>query len=340
MMIMTVQHRCSRIALILLLTFCWQHTSAAELQRIDDFGDNPGDIDMYIHVPDNMPANAPLVVSLHGCRQNASTYANAGWTVLADEWKFYVLYPEQSFTNNAYNCWNWFAAADNHRGEGEAASLMAMINTMRDRFDIDEQRIYIEGLSAGAYMTAVMLAAYPDVFAGGATNAGGPAFCATTEKHFWDPFGWWFLYESGNDAGQCMHGRDQSPEDWGERVEDDGLGDYDGPWPIISIWHGTDDSTVDPANLDELVDQWTWLHDIDRIHDNIETLGPDAHILHHEYQDDHGTVRVETWQVEGMTHGTSIAEEPGERCGRVDDYILDVGICAVRRIGRFWGVND
>ena len=40
------------------------------------------------------------------------------------------------------------------------------------------QEVYVTGLSAGGGMTAVMLAAYPELFAGGAIIAGIPYKCA------------------------------------------------------------------------------------------------------------------------------------------------------------------
>ena len=40
--------------------------------------------------------------------------------------------------------------------------------------DIDTQRIFVTGLSAGGAMTSVMLAIYPEVFAAGAIIAGLP----------------------------------------------------------------------------------------------------------------------------------------------------------------------
>jgi len=177
-------------------------------------------------------------------------------------------------------------------------------------------------------------------WAGGATNAGGPAYCAVTERHFWDPFGWWHSYIGNLDAGRCMRGLDLSPEDWGERVRRHAPDGYNGPWPSITIWHGNADDRVKPGNLDELVDQWTYIHGIDRIFDDYVALGPEGRFMHSEYQDAHGIVPVETWQIEGMSHGTAITGEPGERCGRTRDYILDAGICAARRIGRFWGLDD
>ena len=44
------------------------------LTQVTGFGGNPGNLRMWKHVPANMPANAPLVVALHGCTQTASGY--------------------------------------------------------------------------------------------------------------------------------------------------------------------------------------------------------------------------------------------------------------------------
>ena len=313
-------------------------THADTLTHVDDFGDNPGEIDMYIYVPDNMPATAPLVVALHGCRQDAHTYQNAGWRALADEWKFYLLLPEQKNSNNPYNCWNWFSADDTKRGQGEAASIMQMIETMKARFPVDANRIYIEGLSAGGYMTAVMLANYPDVFAGGAINAGGPAFCAQVKQRFWDPFGWWYLYAANLSARRCMNGHDRAPDDWAELVADEGHADHNGPWPVLSLWQGEADETVHKSNQQELLEQWTEIHGIDREPEHEARIGP-ANILHREYHDAAGNVLIETWLVPGMAHGTPINTGDSAACGTASKYILDAGICAVRRIGKFWGLD-
>ena len=76
--------------------------------------------------------------------------------------------------NNQNACFNWFEREDTRRDSGEALSIRQMIDAMVKRHSIDPSRVYIVGLSAGGAMTAVMLATYPEVFAGGAIVAGVP----------------------------------------------------------------------------------------------------------------------------------------------------------------------
>ncbi len=317
---------------------CGAH--AAQLQRVEDFGPNPANIDMYAYVPEGLVSKAPLVVSLHGCRQNAQLYANAGWPQLADERRFYVIYPEQTARNHALRCWNWFMASETERGEGELRSIIEMIRYMQDKYAIDDQRIYVEGLSAGGFMTAILLAAHPEIFAGGAINAGGPSYCAHIKKRFWDPFGFWYTYISMARAKKCMRGIDRKPEAWAKLARQLGNGDHAGAWPIVSIWQGDEDATVEAMNQREIVEQWTHLHGIDQDADRTVITGLAGNIVHEEYHDASGRVRVETWTVPGMGHGTPIQTGMGANCGTLHDYILDAGICAVRRIAHFWGLDD
>ena len=328
------------ISIILALIFLAQTSArAATLTQVEDFGDNPADIKMYIYVPAHMPAHAPLVVSLHGCLQDAGSYSRAGWLQLADQWKFYLVFPEQSPANNLSRCWNWFQSDNIHRGHGEAASIIAMINKMKGDYSIDDHRVYIEGLSAGGWMAADLLASYPDVFAGGATNAGGPAFCAMTEHYYWDYFDWWYNYFGVYHAQQCMAGTDKTPAQWGDLVREEGDSGYTGHWPILSIWQGSADETVTKINQQELLDQWTNVQGIDELPDRQEKVGPHADVIHNEYQDHTGRTLVETWLIPGMGHGTSIAVDDAHSCGEAGDYILDTGVCAVRHIGHFWGLD-
>ena len=105
---------------------------------------------------------------------------------LAEESGFALLFPEQQRSNNANLCFNWFNPDDTNRGLGEAHSIFQMVEAMIETHGIDPDRIFITGLSAGGAMAAAMLAAYPEVFAGGAIIAGLPFGSAKTIPEAFD----------------------------------------------------------------------------------------------------------------------------------------------------------
>lgn len=290
--------------------------------EVPSFGSNPGGLKMYKYVPADVPPNAPVLFALHACSQTASDYQKAGWNELADQWKFYVVYPEQQTSNNALGCFNWAGEYGDPtnlmRGEGENESIKQMVDKMAADHSIDPNRIYLSGHSGGAAQVALMLATWPDVFAGGAMIAGIPYNCTTTFT----------------EVSTCLNpGIDRTPMEWGDRARA-GFPGFSGPYPKVSIWHGTGDSTVRPSNADELLEQWTNVHGIDTTADASGTVDG---ANHEEYQDGSGTTVVERYLIPGMGHGTPVV--PAEGCGTTGAYFLDAGICSARRIGEFFGLD-
>jgi len=291
--------------------------------EVPEFGPNPGNLGMFYYWPDAARVPAPLVVVLHGCRQTALDYAQqSGWMQQADRWGFALLLPEQRAANNWQRCFNWFRPELVGRDQGEAASIRQMIVRMQADRPIDSQRIYVTGLSAGGAMTAVLLADYPDVFAGGAIVAGIPYGCASGLPS----------------ALRCqLWGRDLEPAEWSDRVRqataEAGLKRQ--AWPLVSIWQGDSDWAVDPANARELLEQWTALQGIDPNSAVEEQTGQGY--SHRVYRDATGRPRVEEYLIAGMSHGQPIDPGSGDtQCGIPADYILPVGICASYRIIHFW----
>ncbi len=119
-----------------------------------------------LFVPPASSGDRRLLVMLHGCTQDPDDLARGTrMNEVAGAKGFTVLYPEQAATANPLKCWNWFAAANQKRGEGEPAILAAMIRKVLEEQKIDPSKVYIAGISAGGAMTAIMGATYPEMFA-------------------------------------------------------------------------------------------------------------------------------------------------------------------------------
>jgi poly(hydroxyalkanoate) depolymerase family esterase len=330
-----------RVLILFAMAMAASGAVAAEIREVPGsaIGSNPGNLQMFQYIPENLHATPALVVVLHGCKQNAVDYGNgAGWRQLADQWGFALLLPQQSPGNNPDHCFNWFngdeafdffwPGSDQDRDRGEALSIRQMVDLMKTRYGVDPHRIYVTGLSAGGAMTAVMLATYPDVFAGGAVIAGVPYKCTTNS--------WEALLSCGVDITNqgIFPTKNLTPVQWGSRVRN--ASSYHGPWPTVSIWQSTDDKTVNPDNARELLDQWTNVHGIGKVMVQDKVKG----FTHEMYRNATGAVMVERYLLTGLGHGTPI--DPGhgaDQCGTAGDFILAGKICSSYYIGKFWGLD-
>ncbi|GAB3941954.1 PHB depolymerase family esterase [Micromonospora vulcania] len=306
------------LAVVGAVTLVAAPAQAATLTQVTGFGSNPGNLAMYAYRPDGLPANAPAVVLLHGCTQNASGYfANSGWQKYADQWKFALIVPQQSSGNNANACFNWFETGDTARGQGEALSIKQMVDHAKANFGVNGSRVFVSGLSGGGAMSSVMLATYPDVFAAGSIIAGIPYRCATSMVN----------------AFSCMNpGSDKTPAAWGDLVRGAYSG-YTGPRPRVAIWHGTSDTTVAPINAVESRDQWTNVLGVSQTPTSTSSLPAGTSL------EVYGNDAVRLYRVSGMGHGTPVDPGSGaEQCGNVAAYFLDT-ICSTYRDAVFFGLG-
>src|SRR5687767_7306562 len=84
--------------------------SAAEPREETGFGSNPGNLRMFSYAPAGLKTPTPLVVVLHGCTQQAATFArDAGWLDLAESAKLTLLLPEQKGLNPFWHDVAWVA---------------------------------------------------------------------------------------------------------------------------------------------------------------------------------------------------------------------------------------
>lgn len=298
-------------------------TRASAMDRLSDlsgFGSNPGALRARFYVPPSLPASAALVVVLHGCTQDAAGYDHgSGWSRLADELGFALLYPEQQRGNNANLCFNWFNRSDTQRDAGEALSIRQMITAMVTDHPIDTARIFVTGLSAGGAMTSVMLATYPEVFAGGAIIAGLPYGTAASIPEAFDR-----MRAHGGPSAAAL----------GALVT--AASSHTGPWPTISVWHGDSDATVSHANSARVVEQWRAVHRIAREPNAVEHVN--GH-LRRAWRDAHGRDVIEEYRIAGLGHGTPLSTMGNDACGAAGPYMLEAGISSTRRIASFWGLT-
>lgn len=288
------------------------------LSTLAGSGCNPGALNAKFYLPDNLPERAPLVVVLHGCTQSAAGYDHhSGWSQLADEAGFALLYPEQQRANNPNLCFNWFQRADVKRDAGEALSIRQMIEAMVKAHNLDRKRIFVTGLSAGGAMAAAMLASYPDVFAGGAIIAGLAYGSATTVPEAFDR----------------MRGHGSPSDEELRRMLRD-ASSHRGPWPRISIWQGTSDHTVAASNAKAIVSQWSGVHQLDSAPTYSRIEGANTRQF---WTNANGEVALQVNMIAGMGHGTPIDRNG---YGTPGPYMLDVGISSTQEIARFWKIAD
>jgi poly(hydroxyalkanoate) depolymerase family esterase len=290
------------------------------LTALDEFGTNPGALSADTYIPKNYQKNGALVVVLHGSTQSAESYDDgSGWSTMAEECGVALLFPEQRRTNNPIGSFNWFSPADNQRDSGEPLSIRQMIAQVVEDHDVDPSRVFITGLSSGGAMTAVMLATYPEVFAGGAIIAGLPYRSANnTMEAIFQMKGYGFL--SDYTLGASVRAAST----------------FTGRWPTISVWHGGSDTTVVSSNADAVVRQWQKIHKVG---------GPPARVEDVEgfprqvWCDADGRVVIEEFILPRMGHGTPISAGGDKGLGEEGKYMLEVGISSTRQIAVFWGLT-
>lgn len=190
-------------------------------------------------------ARPPLVVWIHGCRQDPEEFA-AGTRITryADERGFVVLLPRQNRLANGERCWNWFDRRT-ARGLGETAIVAAQAADVAESFKLDKRRIYLAGLSSGGALAAALALHAPRLFRAVAIHSGlacgvaGDAADATRVMAAGPKGG---LEETALQARAAARGEARVP---------------------ALIIHGAEDKTVAPVNAVHLARQFLLFNGFD-----------------------------------------------------------------------------
>jgi poly(hydroxyalkanoate) depolymerase family esterase len=264
----------------------------------------------FVYTPANYQVGTavPLIVMLHGCTQTPADFA-AGTQMdqLADQKQFIVVYPQQTSMYNQEKCWNWFDAADQSRGSGEPAVIAGIVQAVEQttsQWTIDTHRIYAAGLSAGAAMTVILGATYPDIFAAIGVQSGLEYQAATTST----------------DSFTALRQGGPDPTQQGQAAYN-AMGSAARVVPTITF-HGTSDYLVYPINGEQVVRQWMQTnhlasHNTYNASFNSPTSTTNGQVAGgHSYSvytwnDNNGNEVQEYWLVNGMGHGWSGGSSSG-----------------------------
>ncbi|MGR9409982.1 extracellular catalytic domain type 1 short-chain-length polyhydroxyalkanoate depolymerase (plasmid) [Rhizobium leguminosarum] len=285
------------------------------------FGSNPGRLVMKSFVPTTrLPKNPALVVLLHGCHQTPESLdAAAGFSKLAKERGFVLLYPQQTRANNSQNCFNWFRPSAVARDRGEVRSIKQMIEHICERHRIDRSRIFVAGLSAGGAMTGALVANYPSLFAGAAIIAGMP-------------------FGSARDAMSALRamksGATPPLGGWGRPIAE--ISPEAKVWPAITIWQGMEDRVVKPVNALACVAQWLEVQGIAESSGRLQEK-PWGRLQSWKMS---GQLKVALYSVANMGHGLPIKKRKSVTALRSGDpYVIAVEISAPAEMMRLWGLS-
>jgi poly(hydroxyalkanoate) depolymerase family esterase len=242
-----------------------------------------------LYIPSGYTGQAvPLLVMLHGCFQDPDEFA-AGTSVnaLAELHTFLAVYPAQASSANVGKCWNWFRREDQQRGAGEPALLAGLTRQIMASYHVDARRVFVAGMSAGAAMSVILGATYPDLYAAVGVHS-GLAYAAA--------------HNLATAITAMWHGA-LAPA----RPESNASGATGVPTRVVPtiVFHGDRDTTVNVVNADHVLTPW-----VHATEERETTHRPDQR------------VRVERGQVPGgYAYTRSIYHDP-RRCALMEKWIV------------------
>jgi poly(hydroxyalkanoate) depolymerase family esterase len=242
---------------------------------------------------------SPLLVMLHGCLQDPDDFAlGTRMNDIAEEQRIFVLYPEQSEAANQTRCWNWFNAANQRRDQGEPSIIAGMTREVIAAYNIDAQRVYIAGMSAGGAMAAIMAATYSELYAAVGIHSGLPYGAA---QNFLAAMA---AMKDGAASGTRLLSK---------RI------------PLI-VFHGDQDIMVNARNGEQLVSQWLGDSAPNRTLDTSSAQAREGNgraFTRTRYHDGAGHAVAENWLVHDAGHawsgggsGGSFADSAGPDASR------------------------
>ncbi|WP_232468036.1 extracellular catalytic domain type 1 short-chain-length polyhydroxyalkanoate depolymerase [Bordetella genomosp. 13] len=196
----------------------------------------------------------PLVVMLHGCRQNAAELAlGTRMNLQADRAGFVVLYPQQALARHSHRCWRWFQLHTG--GQDDADAIAALIRAEIAREGLDGRRVYLAGMSAGAGIAALIALRHPDLVSAIALHSGVVTGGARTAVE---------------GLNVMRRGTLRNPAALVDAVAAPAVFHLGMPALVV---HGLRDTAVSPRNAHQLVEQFRHINGAGHAETSVRVLG-------------------------------------------------------------------
>ncbi|WP_191090499.1 extracellular catalytic domain type 1 short-chain-length polyhydroxyalkanoate depolymerase [Niallia endozanthoxylica] len=264
---------------------------------------------LYVPGEYHIEKQYPLLVMLHGCGQNPDDFAaGTNMNEQAEKENFLVLYPDMNHPlhprdpagYNPFGCWNWFLDKNQHRDEGHPKLIYEMIHEVKSEYNIDSNKVYAAGLSAGGSLACILGVTYPDVFSG-IGICSGLAYDAANVFFLTDPM--------AEEAKTKMEKGVTDPYECGNSAFQE-MGEYKKKMRVI-VFHGICDTTVHPINGLQVITQWVQtnflieggigLADVTPAKVKSDIINGKSY-TRHVYHDKKDEPLLELWMIDQMGH--------------------------------------
>jgi len=181
----------------------------------------------YLHFPDSLTANAPLVFVLHGYSGSAVSIRDySGMNQIANVNGFAVCYPQGTFDQWNNRFWNVGYSFHQNETDDDVRFLTALAQYLQNEYNLSSQKTFCTGMSNGGDMCYLLACQAPHIFKAVAPVAG----CMMK-----------WIYDSCNPSPPIpvfeIHGTHDSITYWdGDINNDQGWGAYMGVPATIDLW--------------------------------------------------------------------------------------------------------
>lgn len=162
-----MENTMQKLILLSLIILCQGSFGAWETKSY--FG---SDVHLYFPKGHTSSKSYPLMINLHGCAQKGSILRDHGnWPSAADTFGVIVAVPEVPRGGVIAGCWDYYGL--NHtRSNRHNGFVIDLTEKLITELSIDEDQVFVSGLSSGGGLSLVLGCLAPDIFSGLGLNAG------------------------------------------------------------------------------------------------------------------------------------------------------------------------